>query len=103
MDITHIINTADIIVANTGTYQINYSVNLTGGGGAAIALAIDGVVDGSTEIGGAGTAGNMSGTVILNLLANDVITLVNNSAATPLILTLSPEIGAQLTIVQLSN
>jgi hypothetical protein len=102
-DITHIVGTPGVTVANTGTYQIDYSVNLTGGGGASIALAIDGVVDPATDIGGSGTAGNISGTAIISLAAGDVITLVNNSANTPLIMTISPEIGAQLDIIQLSS
>lgn len=101
LDITHVIDSTDVTVVNAGTYQIDYLVNLTGGGGDSIALAINGVVDPSTAVGGSGNAGNISGTVILTLAAGDVITLVNNADTMPMILALDPEIGAQLDIIRL--
>ena len=48
--ITHTAGTTTITVSETGYYRINYSVNTTAGIGAAIAIAVNGTVDASTDI-----------------------------------------------------
>jgi acetyl-CoA carboxylase alpha subunit len=98
---THTAGTTTITVPTAGTYQIDYNVSITAGVGAAIAIAVNGTVDASTPILALVATGNISGTAILTLAAGDVLTLRNNSA-TPLTLTLAPEVGAQFNIILLS-
>ncbi|SFG57706.1 BclA C-terminal domain-containing protein, partial [Clostridium homopropionicum] len=99
-NITHSAGTTTITVATTGVYKIFYSVSITAGVGSAIAIAVNGTVDASTPISALVATGEVSGEAILSLAAGDVITLRNDSA-TPLITTLAPSVGAQLTIVRL--
>ncbi|MBV7277006.1 collagen-like protein, partial [Clostridium sp. PL3] len=98
--ITHTPGTTTITVASAGVYQINYNISITAGVGAQVAIAVNGTVDASTPITALVATGEMSGSAILTLAAGDVITLRNNSA-TPLVLTLAPGVGAQLTIMKL--
>lgn len=98
--ITHTAGTTTFTVPSTATYKVEYSISYTAGVGAAIAIAVNGTVDASTNVTLLTGAGNIAGTAILTLAAGDVLTLRNNSA-TPFDLDLSPAVGAQLTITQL--
>ncbi|WP_139356815.1 collagen-like protein, partial [Clostridium beijerinckii] len=98
--ITHTPGTTTITVASAGTYEINYGVSITAGVGAQIAIAVNGTVDASTPITALVATGELFGSAILTLAAGDVITLRNNSA-TPLVMTLAPGVGSQLTIKKL--
>ncbi len=95
--VTHTAGTTTITVPTTGTYKIDYSLNFTAGVGAAMAIAINGVVDASTSVPLLVSTGHISGSVLLTLTAGDVITLRNNSA-TALTMTLATNIGAQLNV-----
>jgi hypothetical protein len=99
--VTHTAGTATVTVPTTGTYQINYSVNITVGVGSAIALAVTGTVDASTNIPALVAVGEVSGTAMLTLAAGDVLTLRNNSAV-PFTMNLAPGVGAQMDVIFLS-
>jgi hypothetical protein len=99
--ITHTAGTTPITVPNAGTYKVEYSVSITAGIGAQMAIAVNGTVDASTAVDFLVATGNISGTAMLTLAAGDVITLRNNSAV-PFTTTLSPGVGAQLTVTQLN-
>jgi hypothetical protein len=99
-DISHIITTAPVTVANTGTYQIDYSVFISLGIGSSISLAINGTVDPSTTVGSIAAANQLSGTAMLSLTADDEITLVNSSGIAFTLFTSG--VTAQLNIIQLS-
>jgi hypothetical protein len=98
VNITHTAGTTTVTVTIAGVYQIDYSVSITAGVGAVIALAVNGTVDPSTPVPALVATGVLSGTAMLTLAAGDVITLRNNSA-TPLVLTLAPNVGAQLNLI----
>ncbi|WP_411680361.1 DNRLRE domain-containing protein [Clostridium thailandense] len=98
--ISHTPGTTTITVVSIGVYQVNYNLSVTAGVGAQMAIAVNGTVDASTPITALVATGEISGSAILVLAAGDVITLRNNSA-TPLVLTLAPGVGAQLTIMKL--
>ena len=100
--VTHTAATATVTVPTTGIYQIDYNVNLTAGALSAIAIAVNGTVDASTNISILQSTGETGGAVIISLSAGDIITLRNNSA-TPFILDLAPAVGAQLDIFQLTT
>jgi hypothetical protein len=88
-------------VPTEGTYLITYKINITAGVGAALALAVNGTVDVSTNTMALVSTGEVSGSAMLTLAAGDVITLRNNSAI-PFTMDLAPSVGAQLNIVLLS-
>ncbi|WP_350356246.1 BclA C-terminal domain-containing protein [Cohnella hashimotonis] len=88
-------------VPNTGIYKINYDLSITAGIGSAMAIAVNGVVDPSTNVNSFIATGNLNGVAYLNLAAGDVITLRNNSAV-PQVLSLAPGVGAQLVIEQVA-
>jgi hypothetical protein len=98
--ITHAAGTPDIVVPNTADYQIDYSVSTTDGSGAAIAIAVNGTVDASTNRSLLASPGEVNGTAILSLTSGDVIALRNDSAI-PMTLAAPPNIGAQLNMIQL--
>jgi hypothetical protein len=98
--ITHTQNTTIITIPTTGDYEIDYSISITAGVGAAMAVAVNGVVDASSAITILTPVGHISGKAIIPLTAGDVITLRNNSA-TPLVLSLAPSVGAQMTVRKL--
>jgi len=99
-DIIHSPNSTVVVVLTTGLYEINYGISITAGVGAQIAIAVNGTVDPSTRISALITTGEITGSAILSLTSGDIITLRNNSAI-PLVLSLSPAVGAQLTIKKL--
>jgi hypothetical protein len=99
--VTHTAGTTTVTVPTAGSYQIDYDISYTAGVGASIAIAINGTVDASTNIPLLVATGDLSGTAILTLAAGDVLTLRNNSA-TPLTLTLAPDVGSQLNVILLS-
>jgi hypothetical protein len=99
--VTHTAGTAAVVVPTAGTYQIDYSVNITAGVGSAIAVAVGGTVDASTNVTALVSTGEVSGTAMLTLAAGDVLTLRNNSAV-PFTTDTSPGIGAQFDVILLS-
>ncbi len=99
--INHIIGAEGVTVTRNGVFQIDYSVSITAGVGASVALAVNGVIQPSTTINSLVALGRLNGTAMLNLNAGDVVTLVNNSLVS-LTLALSPNVSAQLNIIQLS-
>lgn len=99
--ITHSAGTTTVTAAAAGTYRIDYGINITSGANSAIAIAVNGVVNASTNVSMLEAAGKASGTAILNLAAGDVVTLRNNSAIA-FTMDLSPGVGAQLSIILLS-
>ncbi|MFT9493723.1 MAG: hypothetical protein ACH0QC_01820 [Anaerosolibacter sp.] len=98
--ITHTAGTASITVPTAGNYEIQYSISITAGIGAQIAIAVNGTVSPSTPVSALVATGEVSGQTILTLAAGDVITLRNNSAVA-LTLTLAPAVGAQMNILLL--
>ncbi len=98
--VSHTLNTAPITVDVDGYYQIDYSVSKRVGAQSAIALAINDVVDASTNIAALAGVGEISGTVILLLNSGDEITLRNNSAFS-FTMDVSPSVGAQITLILL--
>jgi hypothetical protein len=100
--IIHSPKSSGIIVTQTGTYQIDYTIFVTAGVGSCVALAVNGKIDHSTNIRSLVALGELSGTATLNLKAGDVITLINNSLVS-LTLAITPAISAQLNIIQLKK
>lgn len=98
--ISHTAGTTTFTVPEAGSYKVDYSISITSGNGSAIAVAVNGTVDASTNITCLVGTGHISGTAILTLAAGDVLTLRNNSA-TPLTLNLAPAIGAQFNMTKL--
>jgi hypothetical protein len=94
--VTHTPGTTTVVVPTAGSYLITYNTSITAGVGSQIAIAVNGTVDASTPVTALVATGQIQGTVILTLAAGDVLTLRNNSAV-PLVLTLAPGVGAQLT------
>ena len=98
--VIHTPGTTTITVLNSGTYKIDYSVDIMAGVGSAIAIAINGTVDASTNRSALVATGLVSGTAMLILAAGDVLTLRNNSAV-PFTLNLAPSVSAQFNLIQL--
>jgi len=98
--ITHTASTKLIIVPTTGSYKVDYSVNITAGIGSAVAVAVNGTVAASTNVSSLVATGTVSGTAIVSLAAGDVMTLRNNSAV-PFTMNLSPSVGAQFSVIKL--
>ena len=90
-----------MVVPTSGTYQIYYGVNTSVGVGAAIAIAVNGTPDASTNVTLLAGTGETSGDAMLTLAAGDVLTLQNNSA-TPFTTDASPGVGAQFDVIFLS-
>lgn len=99
-NITHPVGTANVTVGLAGTYYVCFVVTFTVGIGAAFAIAINGVVDGSTNTNVLIASGQLVVQVELVLAAGDVVTLRNNSA-TPVTLDAAPGVGAQLVLNKL--
>lgn len=98
--VTHTAGSTTITVPNTGNYAIEYTVSLTAGIGSAIAIAVNGTVNPSTNISALVGVGELSGVTILSLTAGDSLTLRNNSG-TAFTMNEDPEVGAQMNIFQL--
>lgn len=96
----HTPGTTAVIVSETGVYKIAYNVTTTDGVGSDLALAVNGVVDISTNTPVLQNEGVVAKNESLSLTAGDVITIRNNSE-TPLTLALAPVAGAQLSIEKL--
>ncbi|MGC7870150.1 cell wall-binding repeat-containing protein [Desulfosporosinus sp. SYSU MS00001] len=99
--IGHLAGTPTMMIANTGTYKIDYNASITAGAGSDLAVAIDGIAAPSPSISLLTATGEISGSVILSLNAGDIVTLQNNSAIA-LTLALAPSAGAQMSIVPLA-
>jgi hypothetical protein len=89
-------------VANGGVYLIHYSVTTLINVGSAIAIAVNGVVQASTNIAVFATIGQLAGCAMLTLSAGNVVTLRNN-AGIAITLALAPNVSAQLDLVRLSS
>ncbi|MDD4298802.1 MAG: hypothetical protein PHS98_04165 [Bacilli bacterium] len=100
-NISHAIGAESITIKNSGSYLINYSINAQGNPNAIVALAVNNIVNTSTRIKLLTANTHVFGTAILNLTANDTLTLVNDSDFN-LTIDRSPIVGAQITIAQLS-
>ena len=100
LNCTHTAGTTIFTVPSTGTYKVNYSITITAGIGAQMAIAVNGTVDASTSVDLLVATGTISGTAMLSLSAGDVLTLRNNSA-TPFTTTGSPSVGAQLNVIKM--
>ena len=99
--VTHTAGTTTVTVPTAGSYQIDYSVFITAGLGSAIAIAVNGTVDASTNVTALVAVGEVAGTATLTLAAGDVLTLRNNSAI-PFVMTLAPSVGSQFNVIFLS-
>ncbi|MFU0832875.1 MAG: Collagen triple helix repeat protein [Oscillospiraceae bacterium] len=98
--VSHTPGTTAVVVMVSGMYQINYSVNIaTTGVNAAIAIAVNGVVEASTDVLSVAGTGVISGTAILPLSAGDSVTLRNDSLV-PMDLAATGN-GAQLNLILL--
>ncbi|XOQ44824.1 MAG: hypothetical protein ACFWTN_10330 [Clostridium sp.] len=98
--VSHTPGTTAVVVMVSGMYQINYSVNIaTTGVNAAIAIAVNGVVEASTDVLSVTGTGVISGTAILPLTAGDSVTLRNDSLV-PMDLAATGN-GAQLNLILL--
>lgn len=102
LDVIHTPSTTTITVPVSGVFKVDYAISYTSGVGSAMAIAINGTVDSSTNKTVLTATGDISSSVILTLAAGDVITLRNNSAV-PFTLNLAPSISAQLTITLLAQ
>jgi len=100
--ITHTPGTTTITVATAGIYEVTYSTSITAGIGAALAVAVNGAVDASTNINVLAAVGGIEGKALLTLAAGDVVTLRNNSAI-PLVVTLAPGVGTRLILKLLGS
>ena len=99
LNIAHVVGATTITVAATGNYQIYYSINITVGLGAQIAIAVGGTVNASTTISALISIGEVTGDAIIPLVAGNTITLRNNSAVA---ITTAASVGSQLTIIRVS-
>ena len=82
-----------------GSYQINYTVNLTTGIGSAIAIAVNGTtVADSTVIEVQTDTGVVSGTAMQEPNAGDTLTLRNVSNDT-FAMAVAPSVGAKFDII----
>ncbi len=102
LGVDHVLGSTDIMIQTSGIYEITYNIFITAGAGAAIAIAVNGTIRQSTNILAIIATGEISGTVILNLVEGDVLTVHNNSSVA-LTLVLTPAVGVQFNIVKLSN
>jgi len=98
--VNHTAGTTTVTVPTTGNYAIHYSVSITAGVGAAMAIAINGTVDASTSVPFLVATGNVASSALLTLTAGDVLTLRNNSG-TAFTITLAPDVGASLVLERL--
>lgn len=95
-------NNTTIRFFNGGVYLINYSVAVTAGDGANIALVINGALEPASERPVTGTPSQASGSIILTLAANSTISIRNNSAI-PMTLETLPRIATHVTITKLGD
>lgn len=98
--ISHVPGDKILMVNNSGLYFIEYSITYTAGQGAKIGIAINGNVVPSTGKILESNNGNISGCAIINLDSIDEVSLKNYST-TSLSISISSEIGVQLTILRI--
>jgi len=99
--IAHTAGTASFTVGSAGRYRVTATTSITAGVGAAMAIAVNGTVDASTNVDILVAVGQTATDAILTLAAGDVLTLRNNSA-TPFTLDAAPGVGATMLIQRLS-
>jgi len=99
--VSHTAGTTTFIVPATGVYRVDFDLSYTAGVGSALAIAVNGTVDSSTNVDVLTATGEVSGQSMLVLAAGDVITLRNNSAV-PITTDEAPGVGASLAIHRLS-
>ena len=100
-DISHTAGSADVTINTTGVYKIDYGIVLFSGIGTELALLVNGVAAPSARIYCESAAGSFHGSAILSLNATDVIKLRNNSSA-GMIISASPNLGAEMTITKVN-
>jgi hypothetical protein len=100
LNITHPIQTT-VVVLPAGDYLVEYSVYFNFATTASVAIAINGIIDPSTQVASFVNTGMLSGQAILSLNANDQITL-RNTGGSPFFLRTSPNVGAQMSLVKLT-
>ena len=96
--VIHTEGATTVTVPDTGAYLINYGLSANVDFGSSVALAVNGTADPSTKL---PVTFNSSGSAILNLDEGDIITLRNDSDSA-IILAASPNINAQLTLIQIT-
>lgn len=64
-----------ITVNRSGNYLINYGVTASSGTASAVSVYVNGVEDENTRLTLEGTAGSMSGSVVISLNKGDILTL----------------------------
>lgn len=74
--ITHAAGTAEIIVPTDGPYMISFSLTLGNAVDLTVSIAINGVVVDSSSVPSQAMAGTLSSSMILSLLADDIVTLM---------------------------
>lgn len=100
-NLAHTNGTTTFKIGSSGRYRIGWGVSHTVGVGAAFAIALNGTVNAATNVSVLTATGNLSGESVLTLSSGDVVTLRNNSAV-PVTTTLSPGVGASLTLQRIS-
>lgn len=95
--LAHAPGATTVTVSSGGRYVVSYGAAHTAGIGAALAIAVNGVVTPLTIVPLLTSTGQVSSTTTLQLTAGDVVTLRNNSAVA-MTLALAPSVGAQLTL-----
>jgi hypothetical protein len=99
--LSHLVPSTFVSVVAAGRYVVSFNVSYSSGIGAALALAVNGVVQPQTQVPLLTSSGQVSQTTTLALAAGDVVTLRNNSGVI-LSLAIAPSVGAQLTFQRVS-
>ena len=101
--VTHTTGSTDITVPSAGVYQIDYSVNYSSGLGSEVSISVNGSPVTSTTLAAITADGTVEGTAMLELQTGDVISLVNTSSSTSIVMVLSPSIGAQVNLIRIGD
>lgn len=89
-----------ITLTAAGDYLVEYQASTSSGIGTSLALAVNGTVDPATIALRRDSFGMVSGKAILRLAAGDILTL-RNASSSPLTLSLTPQVGVRISLVQL--
>lgn len=98
--VSHSGGAKEITIASAGDYLVDYQASVSSSIGTSLAIAVNGTVDPSTLALRRDSLGVVSGKAILRLAAGDVVTLRNTSSSA-LTLSLSPQVGVRVSLVQL--
>lgn len=101
--VTHTPGDSKISILANGLYQINYFISFSAPTrDCSIALAVNGTVDVSTQVGSTHPAIQLYGVAVLVLRNTTTLTLVNTSLSS-INLTDTPNVGAQLSIIRIGS